>query len=115
VILVYPAVGHDFVRPDVLARCPGLRQVMSKYPLVGGVSKEWPPTFLLRAADGATVPAEGSVRLFRALRTSGVPAEIHVFQRGGHGFGIKEAEGPVARWPELCGEWMRHLGVLKAP
>lgn len=123
-VLVYPAVGTDFVASDVLERYPGLRQVVSKYPLEPGVSKEWPPTFLLQTADDPSVAAEGALRLFRALRTAGVPAEIHVFQAGGHGFGIRNAKGPrdrggaqapVARWPALCGEWMRSLGVLDGP
>ena len=63
-------------------------------------------------ADDASVPAEGSVGLFLALRESSVPVEIHVFASGGHGFGIKDAVGPVAQWPMLCGEWMGNLGVL---
>ena len=111
VILLYPVVGCDLARPDALARMPGLRQVVSKYPLPSGVSSEWPPTFLLHAADDATVPAEGSVRLFLALRACGVRAEIHVFQSGGHGFGIRSAEGPVAHWPMLCAEWMRGASI----
>jgi acetyl esterase/lipase len=114
-ILVYPAVGLELVRPETLARYPGLREVISGYPLEDGVSGSWPPTFLLHAADDSSVPAEGSVRLFSELRAAGVPAELHVFNRGGHGFGIKHAEGPVAGWPLLCGEWLRHLGVLRAP
>lgn len=114
VILVYPVVGDDFVEPDALARYPELRKVVSRYPLITGVSKDGPPTFLVHAADDASWHAEGSVRLFEALRAVGVPAEIHVFQNGGHGFGIRNAEGPVARWPMLCGEWMRQLGVLSA-
>jgi len=114
VILAYPAASRGFVRPEALARMPVLGQVVSKYPLEGGVSKDWPPTFLLHAADDASVPAEGSVRLFEALHAAGVPAEIHVFRTGGHGFGIKNAVGPIADWPMLCGEWMRALGVLDA-
>lgn len=113
-ILIYPAVGTEFVGPDVLEKYPGLRQVVSKYPLEPGASKEWPPTFLLQAADDPSVADEGSLRLFHALRSAGVPAEIHVFQRGGHGFGIRNAEGPIARWPVLCDEWMGALGVLEA-
>ena len=115
VVLVYPVVGSDFVDPDALARYPGLRRVVSEYPLVTGVSKDWPPTFLVHAADDVSWYAEGSVRLFEALRAAGVPAELHVFASGGHGFGIRKAEGPVSSWPVLCGEWMRRLGVVAAP
>lgn len=113
VILVYPVVGQDFVRPDVLARSPDLDLMISSYPLDRGISGEWPPTFLLHTGDDTSFPAEGSIRLILALRTAGVPAEIHLFQNGGHGFGIRNAEGPVAQWPTLCGAWMRSLGVFE--
>jgi len=112
VILAYPAVGSEYVRPEVLERYPGLSAVISKYNLVAGVSGLWPPTFLFQAADDPSVPPEGSIRLFTELNAAGVPAEIHVFQSGGHGFGIKDAKGPVATWPMLCGEWLDSLGIL---
>lgn len=120
VVLVYPVVNTGFTQPDVLERYPGLRLAVSKYPLEPSLvqpeaSKEWPPTFLLHTADDPSVSDEGSLRLYHALRAAGEPAEIHVFRRGGHGFGIRNAEGPVARWPALCGEWIRSLGVLGAP
>jgi acetyl esterase/lipase len=89
--------------------------MVSEYPLVDGVSKDWPPTFLVHAADDVSWHAEGSVRLFESLRAAGVPAELHVFESGGHGFGIRNADGPVASWPELCGEWMRGLGAVTMP
>jgi acetyl esterase/lipase len=112
VVLAYPVVGPDHVRQEALDTYPGLREVISRYPLDAGASADWPPTFILHAADDSTVSAEGSLRLFRELRSHGVPAEIHVFQSGGHGFGIQHAEGPIARWPVLCGKWMGSLGVL---
>jgi acetyl esterase/lipase len=115
VILAYAAVGRENVEPGALAKLPIRRQVGSKYPLISGVSEQWPPTFLFHAADDGSVPVEDSARLFNALRASDVQAEIHVFQSGGHGFGIRDAVGPVAHWPMLCGEWMRDLGVLHAP
>jgi acetyl esterase/lipase len=113
-ILVYPVVAKDFLRSDDPEKYPGLREVVSKYPLDAGVSKDWPPTFLLQAADDPAVKAEGALRLYQSLQTAGVPSELHVFPSGGHGFGIRNAKGPVARWPELCGEWMRGLGGLAA-
>ena len=82
---------------------------------MAGVWKGWPPTFLVHGADGVSWHAEGSVRLFESLRAAGVPAELHVFESGGHGFGIRTTEELVASWPVLCGEWMRRLGVVIAP
>ena len=37
---------------------------------------------------------------------------MHVFRRGGHGFGIRDAKGPVTLWPDLCADWMKEIGVL---
>jgi endo-1,4-beta-xylanase len=76
------------------------------------VTKETPPTFLLVAADDR-LSAERTVASFSALRKAGVPAELHVYARGGHGFGIHEIRAPVAHWPTRLQEWMEDRGLLK--
>jgi hypothetical protein len=43
-----------------------------------------------------------------------VPAELHIYATGGHGFGIRESKNPVAQWPQRCEEWMRAQGILTA-
>jgi hypothetical protein len=42
-----------------------------------------------------------------------VASALHLFRRGGHGFGIREAQGPIARWPSLCADWLKEIGVLR--
>ena len=77
------------------------------------VSPGAPPTFILHAADDATVPVEISLALFTALKAAGVPAELHVFEQGGHGFGLRGVEGkPAAAWPELFWAWSRGHGFV---
>jgi acetyl esterase/lipase len=112
VILGYPATGILAARPSEPGPLPQRHQLMSKYAVAGGVTKDSPPTFLFHASDDPTVSPEGSIRVYQALRPAGVPAEIHIFRSGGHGFGIRDAKGPVALWPTLCGEWLRALGLL---
>jgi acetyl esterase/lipase len=112
VILGYPATGTLAPQPPDFAKLPQSLQIMWKYPTEIGVTKESPPTFLFHAGDDPAVSPAGSLRVYQALRASGVSAEIHVFRSGGHGFGIKDAVGPVALWPTLCGEWLRALGLL---
>jgi acetyl esterase/lipase len=51
-------------------------------------------------------------RLFVALKEAGVPAELHVFVSGGHGYGLRDTERPAAGWPRLMADWMRQVGVL---
>jgi acetyl esterase/lipase len=73
-----------------------------------------PPTFLALAGNDP-VTVEGSVQLYLALKKAGVPAEMHVYSTGGHGFGMKPINKPVAAWPQRCEEWMRSRGFLKPP
>jgi acetyl esterase/lipase len=78
------------------------------------VSKETPPSFLVVSTDDAG-SAPGTVRLYLALRAAGVPAELHVYATGGHGYGMRKVDKPCATWPQRCEEWMRSRGLLKAP
>ncbi len=78
------------------------------------VTKESPPAFLLVAADDR-ISAERTMASFSALRKAGVPAELHVYARGGHGFGMHEIPAPVAHWPARLQEWMGDRGLLKKP
>lgn len=73
------------------------------------VSDQTPRTFLVHAHDDKTVPSIPSVQFYLALREAGVPAELHVFDRGGHGFGLGEQFEGVKHWPELCQDWMAGL------
>ena len=77
------------------------------------VTKETPPTFIAVAADDK-VSADGSVRIYEGLRKAGVPAELHVYASGGHGFGLRPSEKPCSTWPQRCADWMKARGLLKA-
>ena len=76
------------------------------------VSKETPPTFLAHAYDDPVTP-KSSVEFFLALKNAGVPAELHVYDTGGHGYGLRKTEQPVTTWNERCAEWMASRGLLK--
>jgi acetyl esterase/lipase len=76
------------------------------------VRKECPPTFFAHAGDDRVL-AENSVRMYLALKRAGVPAELHVYTGGGHGFGLRPSDQPASRWPQLCADWMRAQGLLK--
>jgi acetyl esterase/lipase len=70
------------------------------------VSKETPPAFLAMCSDDR-VGVENSVQLYLALQRAGVPAELHVYAVGGHGFGMRPSDKPCSTWPKRCEEWMR--------
>ncbi|MDP3736476.1 MAG: alpha/beta hydrolase [Hyphomonadaceae bacterium] len=91
-----------------------LRGTGAARDLIAAVDRDTQPIFLLHAADDTTVPVESSVRMYQALKAAGVPAELHVFPEGGHGFGIARAAGkPVEVWPDLFLRWGRARGMFR--
>jgi acetyl esterase/lipase len=50
---------------------------------------------------------------YSALRKAGVPVEMHIYLKGGHGFGLGINKGEVSTWPGLCRTWMYTLGLIK--
>ncbi len=76
------------------------------------VTKETPPMFLAHAGDDPFRP-QNSVLTYLALKRVGVPAELHVYASGGHGFGLRPSDRPCSTWPQRCGEWLKDQGLLK--
>lgn len=76
------------------------------------VTNETPPMFFAHASDDP-VSSENSVALYRALKSKGVSAELHLYAKGGHGFGMKTDRGPVSSWPTRCEEWLKTRGLIK--
>jgi len=110
--LVYPVITmqgehyHPGSRHELMGDNPGEEQIQ-RYSLETRVTRDAPPTFLLHAADDPAVKVENSLAMYSALRRAGVPVEMHLFERGKHGFGIRDAQGlPVAIWPELMMNWI---------
>jgi acetyl esterase/lipase len=76
------------------------------------VSSAMPPAFFAHAGNDR-VPAEKSVRLYLAMKNAKVPAELHIYASGGHGFGLRKSAEPCSTWPARCADWMRAQGLLK--
>jgi acetyl esterase/lipase len=53
------------------------------------------------------VSVENSLRFYAALQKAGVPSELHVFEKGGHGFGLGVNGGEPSAWPNLCAAWLK--------
>ena len=70
-----------------------------------------PPSFIVQAEDDP-VHVENSTLYFLELKNAKVPAEMHIYAQGGHGYGLRRTDLPVTRWPELAETWMRTIGVL---
>jgi acetyl esterase/lipase len=72
-----------------------------------------PPSFILQAEDDP-VHVENAVVYYMALKNAGVPAELHTYAQGGHGYGLRRTELPVTKWPESVETWLRTVKILPA-
>jgi acetyl esterase/lipase len=112
-VLGYPVisfregVAHKESRTKMIGSDPAPAKI-KEYSAEIDVPSTTPPCFLMCAADDATVPVENSLLMFQSLRQTGVPATLHIFERGGHGFGLQSQSDPtVAAWPSLFLDWSR--------
>ena len=79
------------------------------------VTKDTPPMFLIHAFDDP-VTANNSLALAVELKKAGVPTELHIYDAGGHGYGLRLVNTlPITTWPKRCEEWMQRRGLLKMP
>ena len=113
-VLIYPVISmtkkimHTGSRNNLIGEHPD-STLANLYSNELQVTKQTPPTFLLHATDDKTVPVENSLLFYQALKDSGVPAEMHIFPTGGHGFGLGLGKGSLEIWPDLLVEWMKGL------
>ena len=77
------------------------------------VTAETPPAFLFHTNADKGVPAENSVLFYLALRKAGVPAEIHIYERGPHGVGLAQSDPVLRSWPDRLSDWMKLHGWMK--
>jgi acetyl esterase/lipase len=118
-ILVYPVISmkdgitHHDSKQWLLGKDPNsaIVQLLSNETQV---TPQTPPTFLVHADDDDCVIPQNSIYFYTALRKAHVPAEMHIFCKGGHGFALLPDSGPAGQWPVLCENWMRQLKILQA-
>jgi acetyl esterase/lipase len=76
------------------------------------VTSQTPPMFIAMSGDDR-VGVENAVYLYLALKRADVPAELHVYTTGGHGYGLRPSDKPCSTWPQRCEDWLRSQGILK--
>jgi len=112
VISMQEGVAHSGSRRSLLGEHPNSALVN----LFSGelqVNNKTPPAFLIHSADDPAVPVTNSILYFSALQRNSIPAELHVYETGGHGYGLAaDRDGTVSGWPEACKKWMRLRGLL---
>ncbi|OJV43856.1 MAG: xylanase [Acidobacteriales bacterium 59-55] len=97
------------IYPGYLAEPPALNK------LAAGIdpTSKTPPTFLLQAEDDP-VHEENALVYFQALKEAKVPAELHIYAEGGHGYGLRPTELPITHWPALAETWLHTIHILGA-
>ncbi len=77
------------------------------------VPADTPPTFLLQAEDDPVDPVKHSLTYYSALKAASVPAEMHLYAKGGHAFGLEKKDLPIGQWPQLVETWLKNIGMVK--
>jgi acetyl esterase/lipase len=98
-VLIYPA--YLTVKADGDKLAPELK-----------VAADTPPSFLVQTEDDP-VRVESSLFYYLALKNAKVPVEMHLYAKGGHGYGLRPTSVPVTGWPALAERWLHSIGVLK--
>jgi acetyl esterase/lipase len=114
-ILVYPvisfsdAIGHKGSRDNLLGKTPSADTVRY-FSNEWHVTSETPPAFLTHPTNDKVVPVQNSLRFYEALLEKGVSAEMHIYSKGGHGYGTTP---PFDEWFGRCLFWMRTANWIR--
>ncbi|MCG6190587.1 alpha/beta hydrolase [Maribellus maritimus] len=116
-LLLYPVVtlreafGHMGSRVNLIGEGHDWKMI-SEYSNEMKVTPETPPTFFILADDDGAVPPRNSIEFYLAMKENDVPAELHIFKDGGHGFGMNKKDLPVDQWPELFYSWLKAQKII---
>ena len=113
-ILVYPVISmmdditHQGSRNNLIGDDPSA-ELIQAYSNELRVNKQTPPTFLIHSADDQAVPVSNSLRFYQALMQNNVPAEMHLYPHGGHGYSLSVDDGHLIQWTEILCLWLGSL------
>jgi acetyl esterase/lipase len=114
-ILIYPVISmikpetHSGSRINLLGSNPDTLQII-RFSNQLQVTRDTPPVFLVHSTDDRSVPVVNSLGFYQACVKNNVTAEMHIFQQGGHGYGLAKEKPDEGQWPELCLKWMKNNG-----
>ena len=118
-ILVYPVIvldkpyTHKGSRQNLLGQRANDAQLVEDLSTEKRVTAKTPPCFLMHTSGDTGVPPENSIDFYLALRKVNVPAELHIYEKGGHGFGLAPKDPVLSSWPDRLIAWMNSRGYLK--
>lgn len=117
-ILIYPVITMDEAatntgsRYNLLGKAPAEKMV-KYFSNELQVTKNTAPAFLVHSIDDGAVPVINSINYAMALKQNKVPCELHLYQTGGHGYGMGYSNNTESTWPRACENWMKMNGLLK--
>jgi len=115
--LCYPVIAfgepytHKGSQRNLIGKNPPA-QLIDQLSVEKHVTKNTPPTFLFLTDQDRCVPAENSVMFYLALRKAKVPAELHIYRKGGHGTGLAKNIQGTSSWSDAMQAWLKGLGLL---
>jgi len=116
-LLIYPVISmeegttHAGSRANLLGETPSVDRVRH-FSNELQVNNETPPTFLVHSIDDGAVPVQNSIGYALALQKHRVPCELHIYQSGGHGYGLGRSANTESSWPVACRKWLEASGFL---
>ncbi len=114
-LLIYPvismdsAITHSGSRLFLLDENPSKVQV-KRFSNELQVTAQTPPAFIIHSLDDNVVPVQNSINYALAMKKFNVPCELHIYQHGGHGYGLGRSNGTESAWPEACKKWLKVQG-----
>jgi acetyl esterase/lipase len=115
-ILVYPVISlvdtfaHNYSAQMLLGRnaSASLKDSLSTYKRV---TKQTPPSFIVFSTDDTGVPPENGIVFYNALKKEGIKTELHIFDHGGHGYGMAPKDPVLSKWPMMAVNWLKMIGI----
>ncbi|MDM8159990.1 alpha/beta hydrolase [Labilibaculum sp. K2S] len=117
-LLIYPVISmkegvtHWGSRMNLLGVNPSSEKV-DHFSNELQVSSETPPAFLVQSIDDYAVPVQNSIDYTLAMHKFKIPCELHLYESGGHGYGLGRSNDTESTWPEACFKWLEVRGFLK--
>ena len=116
-ILIYPVISMDKTithmgsRINLLGRNPN-PELVKLYSNELQVNKFTPPAFLVQSMDDNVVPVQNSIVYALALKKHNIPCELHLYEKGGHGYGLGRTNDTESSWPEACEKWLKMHNLI---
>jgi acetyl esterase/lipase len=114
-LLIYPVITMDTTfthagsRRNLIGENPSAEAV-KRFSNELQITDKTPPAFLVHSGDDKAVPVKNSISYYEGLQKLGIPSELHIFMKGGHGYGMSVNKGTQSAWPDMCLRWLKEQG-----